>query len=304
MRRKIIKQAGQAYTITLPIEWVRDHGIEKKAEVEVEVVENALLITSSARSRGESVHLSANGLSERNLYVHLAALYARGVDEITVEISEDISAEINRCLQNLLGFALIDQNTGKYVIRDLGLSYPQLDDIFKRVFQMVLLFYEAAFNDIFGAQQETINSLKMRDVEINKFCLYLERAINKHSYASAINGRILFTYSFMLEKISDEIERLWRTNIKYKVVKSKAVREIIISSKETLARAFDFYYQKKRDNVDALYHIRDNVREMSIKIPRSDPNTTRFVRHIVKIAEDATDLIHLSLMHTSSEKYR
>lgn len=251
---------------------------------------------------GESVNLIAENLSARNLYVHLAAFYARGVDEVTIETSKDISAEITRCLQNLLGFALIEQNGKKYVIRDLGSSYLQLDDVFKRVFQMVILFYEAAFSDIFGAQQETLNSLKARDVEINKFCLYLERAINKSSYANSINGRILFTYSFMLEKISDEIERLWRTNIKYGVVKSKAVREIMVSSKETLAYAFDFYYQRNKNRVDALYRIRDNVREMSMGISKSNPSTIRLVRHIVKIAEDSADLIHLTLMRIQDEE--
>ena len=301
MRRKVIKQARQAYTVTLPIEWVREHGIEKKAEVDVDIIENSLLITSLNKTKGESVRFSAEGLSERNLYVHLASLYSRGVDEVIVETSKDISTEITRSLRNLLGFVLIEQREKEYCLRDLGLSYPQLDDIFKRVFQMVILFYEAAFKDIFGFQQETLDSLKMRDIEVNKFCLYLQRAINKKSYANTINGRILFTYSFMLEKMSDEIERLWRTNIKYKVFKNKVIKELMIGSKETLARAFDFYYQKNQVLIDRIYRGRDKVREVSMELVKPDLMTARFVHHIVKIAEDAADLTHLALVRTNDE---
>jgi phosphate uptake regulator len=37
MKRKIIKQASQAYTITLPIEWIRKNNISEKSEVDLVV---------------------------------------------------------------------------------------------------------------------------------------------------------------------------------------------------------------------------------------------------------------------------
>lgn len=297
MRRKVIKQAGQAYTITLPIEWVREHGIDKKSEVDVDTVEKSLIITSPTRVRGESIHVDVEGFTEKNLYLHLASLYARGVDEITLSSSKNISSEIMRSLANFIGFALVDQKKGEYVLRDMnGGAIPQIDDIFKRVFQMILLFYDAAIVDIFGKQKEDLESLKARDVEVNKFCLYLQRAINKRSYSSAINGRVLFTYSYMLEKISDEIERFWRTNIKYKVTKTKTLHELMQVSRETLARAFDFYYQKSPQMVDEIYKLRDKTREVSMNLLKLDLATARVVRHCVKISEDAADLSHLALM--------
>ena len=36
MKRKIIKQAGQAYTVTLPINWVRSFALDTKTEIDIE----------------------------------------------------------------------------------------------------------------------------------------------------------------------------------------------------------------------------------------------------------------------------
>lgn len=304
MKRKVISQAGgQAYTITLPIGWVRRNKISGKSEVDVVEEGKSLAVHSSNILEEKKVTLEVDNWPTRTLYLHISALYAQGVDEISIISKQDISDEINRSLSNLIGFALISQQGFTYVLKDLsGGNYPQLDDIFKRVFQMILLFYESAERDIFGKEQGTLENLKTRDSEVNKFCLYLQRAINKMSYAEAIHGRILFTYSYMLEKISDEIERLWRTNIKYPVKKTKAIHALMTLSREGLSQAFDLYYQFNSKKIAEIYSLREKVREDSFILPKTDPITSRFVRHIVKIVEDAADLNHLTVMRMAGSK--
>jgi phosphate uptake regulator len=297
MKRKVIRQANQAYTITLPIDWVRKNKIDKNSEVDLAVNEKSLIINSENTDFGGSIKLDVSELSPRNIHEHLTALYARGYDEIEITSDKDISSIITSRLSSTIGFALVSQSKDKYIIRDISPSnYPNLDDIFKRVFQMLILFYDSAFSDIFGEQKETLENLKSRDIEINKFCLYLERAVNKSAYQNPVNSRILFAYSYMLEKISDEIERAWRTNIRYKPKKSKEVKELVSLSKQCLEKAFDLYYQFNPKIVDGIYSLREKVREISLKVKDKDPETIRFVRHNVKIAEDLADLNHLALI--------
>ena len=45
-----------------------------------------------------------------------------------------------------------------------------------------------------------------------------------------------------------------------------------------------------------LNHLREKVRDRSLKLKGLDSNTVRFVRHAVKIIEEATDLNHLAIM--------
>jgi len=297
MKRKIIKQASQAYTITLPIDWVRNNNLDEKSEVNVDVVEKSLIISHDKRILGERVKINVSGLNERNIIRHISALYAKGADEIEIESDKDISQIIINRINQHMGYAIISQDKNKTVIKDVsGTPQSDLDEIFKRVFQMILSFYDSAKNDIFGKESETIESLKSRDMEINKFCLYLQRAVNKMSYSDPLNGRVLFAYSFEIEKIGDEIERLWRTNIKYDVKKTPYLKKVLDLVGECLNLAFDFYYQTNPKISEKMYELREEVREMAMEKPKTNEFTARLMRHATKIAEEAADLNHLTLI--------
>lgn len=295
MKRKVIKQANQAYTITLPIEWVRQNNIEKNREIDIEIVEKELIISNKGRIQHKKAEANIENLDTRSIYRIINALYAKGVDEISIT-SDHQPHQIIKCLGNTMGYALISQENNIFTIKDIsGTNYEDLDEIFKRTFQIILNFYELAIDDVFTKQEESTEGLMARDAEINKFCLYLQRAINKMSYPKAIDGRILFAYSFELEKIGDEIQRFWRTNVKHNIQKTKEIKKLALSSQEVLEKAFESYYQFSPKKQEDIYKIRNKLREDSLKI-KSNPQTIRAIRHIVKIAEDATDLSHLTLI--------
>ncbi|HLC78464.1 MAG TPA: phosphate uptake regulator PhoU [Candidatus Nanoarchaeia archaeon] len=297
MKRKVIKQASQAYTITLPISWARENNLGKNSEVDVEVSGRFLLISSGKPIKGSTIKIDLNDVDFKQIYRHITAAYAKGVDELNIVSSKDISSTITRALNSLIGYALISHEGDMYKIKDINPgNYPDLDEIFKRVFQIILLFYDAAIKDIFGKENETLENLRARDNEVNKFCFYLQRAINKMSYSNQVKDRTIFTYSFELEKISDEIQRLWRTNINHKIKKSEEIKKITEMSKESIEKAFDSYYQFDNEAISEIYDLREKIRKKSLSFSKLDSNTTRFLRHVVKIAEDAADLNHLTLI--------
>ena len=297
MKRKVIKQANQAYTITLPIEWVRKNNIEKNRELEVREEERSLIITNEAGIEVKKAKLKIEDFHDRNIYRHIAALYANGIDEIEIEADEDITNQILQGLTNTIGYALLCKKNNIFQIKDVGgTSYEDLDEIFKRVFQMILSFYEAAINDVFGPDIETKDNLQRRDGEINKFCLFLQRAINKMSYKDPIKGRILFTYSFEIERIGDEITRFWRTNINHDVKKTPEIKKLAERSLECLGKSFEAYYQFNSKKLEKIYHMRDKVRRDSLKVKAGNKHTVRLIRHIATIFEIAADLSHLTLM--------
>lgn len=300
MKRRIIKQADQAYTLTLPIEWVRKHKLGAKSEVDVTTSEKSLIISTNASVEGKKITVNIKDWRGRTIRNYILALYAKGVDEIVINSDKDISSELTVALNNLIGFAMVSQENNKYVIKDINAgAYQHLDEIFKRVYQMIILFYESAIKDVFGEEQEKLESLRARDNEVNKFCLYLQRAVNKSSYPDIIESRVIFTYSYNLEKIGDEIERFWRTNVKYKPKKPSGLKNLAELSKEGLAKSFDVFYQFSPKLTEQLYAIREDVRDKSLKLQFKDPNAVRIMRHIVKIVEDAADLNHLNIIMKS-----
>lgn len=299
MRRSVIKQASQSYTVTLPIAWVRKTGVDKSREVDVNEVEKALVISTTNVVAGEKIALDAKGMGSRSLYLHVNALYARGVDEIEITSDKDISSKLIGHLDQTIGYAVVKQRGNTCVIRDMsGSSSQDLDEIFKRVFQMVLSFYDAAIEDIAWKSNETFEGLKVRDHEVNKFALYLQRAINKLGYPDSVQGRTLFAYSFMLEKLGDEVERLWRCHLEKGIKTTPALVALMRQSRAVLEEAFHIYYQHKTSRIDDLYKLRNAVREAAAQLGKLDPITADAVRHIIKIADDCGDLTQLSLMKT------
>jgi phosphate uptake regulator len=298
MKRKVIRQANQAYTLTLPIDWIRANNLDKKdSEVEVSSQDKSLTITNAGNVALKKVKLAIANCKECPLWSRFNALYARGVDEIEIHSSEDISSLILEGISSNIGYALVSQNKGTYIVKDIGGgNYSDIDEIFKRVFQMVLMFYDSAINDIFGKEKETLEKIEKRDEEINKFCLYLQRAINKMSYADPVKGRILFAYSYILEKIGDEILRLWRTNINQDVKKNEKVREIVDLSRQSLDLVFEFYYSFNTEIADKIQLLKIKTRKTILSLSKQEPPTISFVHYALQIIEDSSDLTHLNLM--------
>lgn len=296
-KRKVIKQANQAYTITLPIEWVRQNNIDKDSEVEVISSDKSLIISNTGKVEIKKAKLIIDNYDVRNLWSKFNAFYAAGVDEIEISSTEEISTLIREAIKEDIGYALVSQGKGVYVVRDLGGGNNQnIDEVFKQVFQMVLMFYDSAIEDIFGDEVETKDSLMGRDEEINKFCLFLQRQINKMSYSNPVQGRVLFTYSFVLEKIGDEILRLWRTNIDNKINKTEKIKEIINLSRKSLDLIFEFYYNFSPNLGEKIHNLKDRARKDLLSLSKIDSATSRFLHYALQIIEDSADLTHLNLM--------
>ena len=51
MRRKIIKQGNNSYTLTLPIKWIRQLNLDKESELEIEESQHKLTLTPSGKQK-------------------------------------------------------------------------------------------------------------------------------------------------------------------------------------------------------------------------------------------------------------
>jgi phosphate uptake regulator len=293
MKRKVIKQANQAFTITLPIDWVRKNKIDEKSELNVIEDNKSLIVESFGQLEIKKIKIDVSGFEKRNLFRHINSLYAAGYDEVTLISDCDISSKITLILNSLIGYALVSQTKNTFVIKDIGGGgLGDLDEIFKRVFQAIILFYESAIRDIFGLEEETSEGLKSRDLEVNKLCFYLQRCINKMAYGDSVKGRAIFTYSFELERIGDAILHIWRENIENGAKKSKELKEVAILSKRCLEEAFDTYYMFNSKNLERYYDTRQLVRKKVENIKGNDV----ILRNIVGVAESSLDLTHLAMV--------
>jgi hypothetical protein len=84
MKRKIIKQGSQAFTLTLPINWIRENNLSEQNQLELKQVGRSLIINAQSKPSGGSIKFDFNEDDERPAPYLNHSCYAQGIDEITI----------------------------------------------------------------------------------------------------------------------------------------------------------------------------------------------------------------------------
>jgi len=293
MKRKLVKQANQAFTITLPISWVRENRLKAGDDIDLEISEKNIIIRTDKRSMGGKVVLDLEKFDRRKSITYINSCYAKGIDELELKTGLDVYKIIS---QNM-GYAVVEERQGKHMIKDVsGQANALPEEMFKQVLQMLLTFYEAALKDVFQehkADEETVASM---DREINKYTFFLQRQIMKHAYEDQAVGRIMFAYSFWLEHLGDLISRLWRAQIMNKIKLSNIDEEICNLGMKSLQALFQAAYQFSDDKIDVLITTKIEARKKIAKTAKASPAKGMFLNYALKIAEDCADVVQLVLM--------
>ena len=139
MRRKIIKQGNNSYTLTLPIDWIREQKLEENKEVEISQEDNNLILSlpRESKSIGESIEYDLKDYQERTIINVLNTLYRKGYGKIILKISSKSQlASIKKITRNtLLGFEVIEEAENKCVLQNIAEpSSDNFDSILRKIF--------------------------------------------------------------------------------------------------------------------------------------------------------------------------
>ena len=293
MKRKIVKQAGKAYTITLPIDWIRENNLKEGNEVDFEIISNNLIISTDKKPKGKSYILKLKGYKDKMTYAQIGAAYSAGIDELNIITDHDLYPILNQTM----GYALLDQKGENYLIKDIsGISNENIEELFKRVFQMVLNFYNKFLEDTLNNNYASMELLDKMESEVNKYVFYLQRSVMKHANIKEIDDKILFTYTYALEKLADEVYRIWRCFVKNSLKLTQQIKDILIQSQKGLEVSFHIFYNPTLDNINKIHQLKSDVRKKVAILNKIDSKLLELVMHSVRIIEDSADMTHLALM--------
>jgi hypothetical protein len=205
MEKKLTAQGPKtrkSYTVTLPIEWVKEEDLDKTKTVELTVVGKKVIISSSKDIK-EMIHV--NGEEYKNCLVKvLQGLYKVGVNEIKLSF-ENIKL-VNVCsemIEKLIGYEIITHSKNYLIIKDItGESEESFKVIFRRIFLLILEMLEIK-NKI---QLEAI------DKNIDKLINYCQRILIKKGHVEFTKTPIYYLMLDRLEKIADELKWLGGSN--------------------------------------------------------------------------------------------
>jgi phosphate uptake regulator len=257
MQKKLTAQGPKnrkSYTVTLPIEWVKEQRLDKTRSVDMEIVGNKIVFSANAKRQECIVILEKE--YKHTLVKVLQGLYRLGISEIKIMCQADAyRRSVTEIIeQRLIGCEIVEQKPEYILVQDITTeSKEDFQVILRRIFLLLLEYREA--KDLTQAQS--------LDRSIKKFCNYSQRTLMKQGHSEYNKVPIYYLLIDRMEKLSDEI--LW-------FFQSKSQNVLVHKVYDLLRNAYDVYYKFSNERCDtfstASFDFKNSIKEKkNIDIP-------------------------------------
>ena len=244
MKRKLIKQKS-AFTITLPIEWIRENNLEKAEEIELTHENNNLLISTENKPKILKKTLDLKEGDEHYFRILIENQYLRGIDLLTLNYQEKNAIEIiQKIISNLIGFEIIEQKNFSCNISETAMpTTNEFEAIIQRLIYLIEYLSKETLESIKTDSFDNLNKFEKIISDVRRFSLFCRRTIHKQKIVSRTNEvfldllleRLVITayhHYFIYEKLSNLNENK----------KSKIRKEVI----EHYTKSFSLYEKFKK----------------------------------------------------------
>ncbi len=203
MEKKLTAQGPKkrkSYTVTLPIEWVKQEGLDKVRKIELDIVGDKIII-SSHKGPQKRHNINSEDYAGSIIKV-LQGLYRAGVDEIKISFIDNkvLSRIIEIIEQKLIGCEIVEQKNEYIIIKEIT---KESEEDFKVVFRRILLL----LIELSEAKADAIQ-VKSLDKNIKKLINYCQRILMKKGHIEFKKTHLYYLILDRLEKISDEFRWL------------------------------------------------------------------------------------------------
>jgi phosphate uptake regulator len=264
MIRKIIKQGNNSYTITLPIKWVRENGLEEGSEIELNP-DNKKLICSTTQERPvKNISLNLKKYDKSLIVDKIIGAYILGYSEISISfdnlivnhlsktesIKQTKTLEVieNICNQ-LIGIEIIDQKENYCLLADFSKSNKkEFNDVLKRVFALIDQMFLDCLKGIQNNNISLLSDLKYKKSNTRKMIYYCLRQIHLNENPDENNLVAQQNIIFCLEQIMETLRLIGKENLnnleKFNSNLIKIFKEIQFVFREY----YYSFYSKKEDS--------------------------------------------------------
>ena len=261
MKRKVIQIANSTQLISLPRKWSQKYGIKKGDEIEVEEDGDKLLIKTESAPNSKGIEVDVSGLTPRLADRFMARAYQKGYDAITVKYDKpELAIAIQEKVKELLGFEVMEHTKDTILIKSIS---PKLDIDFdsslRRAFLIVIDMADTCLEAFTNGDNKTLENLYHKDFDVNKFCYFCLRFINK-GFSGGFGTYILYYLIESLEDVGDEYKALAKHLAKVKTKKRNLIK-IISKVNELTKIGYEFFYKPEKEKAVRSIALCNEVRE-------------------------------------------
>ena len=190
MKRKIVRQGNNGFTISIPKDWITENKLKKGDELEIHKTKNSIILTKQeSKVKSKTIHLRTK--KEVSFRIQISNAYRSGYEEIIVKTENFTQSQIETfCEKYLLGFECFKINNTTFKLKETLIIKNQN---FNDVFQKYLYLHKTIYSELFTKNIDKLVS------KIQQYDNYLKRSISKEQVTKSNNfyfWNILNTFLF------------------------------------------------------------------------------------------------------------
>jgi len=282
MKRKLVRQGGNALTITLPSKWIREKGLTPKDEVEVEEYDGDLVVKAKAKEIIKRVSLELKSSNQKYIKAMFRNLYINGYDEINVRFeSEDDLFSISRSIEPLIGYEIDIQKEKSCVVRNVSpTESDEYESMFKKIFYTAFMMKEIVDKALVGDSTK-IDAEKMDQLNKNssKFSCFCRRVIFKTNLSKNEEGVTKYSIINIIHMIARNYASIFNSKCSLKKESIKYKDEV----GDFLREVFDAYCKKDMGVVEDILGKRKELILKGFDVLKKDTKNAIVLHYLMEI---------------------
>ncbi|PIU76166.1 hypothetical protein COS75_00410 [Candidatus Pacearchaeota archaeon CG06_land_8_20_14_3_00_35_12] len=253
MRRKLIMQGNESFTVTLPIKWIKRHGI--KEEVDIIEKDGTLEIkpAGAVKEKPKAKELDISALPEFLFIRLIGACYKNSYDEINLKYNTEQLKAIQAVVDKLIGYEITEKKPDFLVIKKIVIeSVEQYHDSEKKCWHALISMAEDCLEGIKKQDKRIFKAVIEADSIIDRFSDYCMYMLLKHKEIEAKNPFVSYLFLHQLEKIADLFAEIARLCVEAKFKPSK---ETFAQHERLKQYISDFYLAYYKFDIEAVKKI-------------------------------------------------
>ena len=220
------------------------------------------MIKTESTPSTKEINVDISGLTPRLADRFIARSYQKGYDTIIVNYDNpELAIAIQNKVKELLGFEVMEQTKNTIIISSISQKLNiDFDSSLRRSFLIALDMADTCLEAFSKGDKKTLESLHHKDFDLNKFCYFCLRFINKEFHGK-FGTYILYYLIEDLEDVGDEYKALARHLAKANSKKKKNLVSIITKVNELIKLAYEFFYKPEKEKAVRSITLYNDVRE-------------------------------------------
>lgn len=237
MKRKLVQQGNNGFTISLPKKWILENNLKKGDEVDLLTGDNSISIKCTQDIKKINT-ISCNSDNEIIFRIKVANSFRKGYDEIHVKTEHFSEQEIEEFTDKyLMGFETIKIADNSFKLEETIISHVEdIDKVILKYVGLQKLIYSHIFNKDISKLIE----------KIQKYDNLIKRLISKNKNSQNIH----YIWSIFSHFLFASREAL---HLQRKIKKYSIRDEFFESEIEKLSGlVFDFYLSYKEETINLI----------------------------------------------------